>query len=211
MKTTIDPEWMAEQWATESPSPRSEPVRLPNDAEQWRSRRHVNLLKILVPVDFTTSTVKALEYAKALAAQFGGTVCLLHVIERASFMSGIDDMPLWKSGKEVLREAQAGLEMLARRYVGGSVPVDLQVVSGNPGLEIPRAARETRSALVVLTTQGLHGWRHLFRRSTTQRVMRNVSCPVLLLHCAKPAELEWELDAETPEKRSNPEALRAVA
>ena len=180
-------------------------------AEPWRSWRYVDLKKILVPVDFTTATLKALQYARPLAVRFRSTVCLLHVVERDSSMSGEETVLLWKSDPETTREAQVEMESLARRYLGPSTPVEIQVAHGWPPLEILRAAPPADSGLIILTTHGLHGWRHLFRGSTAQAMLRDSPCPVLLLQCPKPAELAWETDADALDERNDNETLRPAA
>lgn len=177
-----------------------EPVCRADRVEQWRSRRRVNWRKILVPVDFTTSTWDALEYARALSLSFGSVVCLLHVLERAGVMSGTEAVPLWKSEQDAASEARSGLEQLAQQYLGASVPAELWVVSGSAGPEILRVARETACGLVILTTRGLGGWKHFFRRSAAKKVARDSPCPVLLLHCAKPLALEMEPENKAVEQ-----------
>lgn len=162
--------------------------------EQWRSRRHVNLQKILVPVDFTTSTLKALEYARALAASFESAICLLHVVEPTSLMAGVEDVPLWRSQEQIAAEIKTQMRQLAERCLPASVPVEIQVDSGMVGLSIVRAAVNLKSDLAIVTTRELHGLRRLLSRNAAEWVMRDAPCPVLLLHCAKPVALDLEDD-----------------
>ena len=44
----------------------------------------IALKKILVPTDFGEAADRALNYAKALARNFGGSIDVLHVVEDAS-------------------------------------------------------------------------------------------------------------------------------
>jgi nucleotide-binding universal stress UspA family protein len=170
-------------------------------AEQWRNRRHMNLRKVLVPVDFTTSTVKALQYSRALASLFGNTVRLLHVVEFDRLMTGAD-VRLWKSYNEILNDAHTDLNRLAQRYLGTSVSVETQVVTGRARLEILGAVRKTDIGLVILTTHGLQVWRHVLRRSIAQCALRGALCPVLLLHCPKPMDLKLGPDSDEREQLS---------
>jgi nucleotide-binding universal stress UspA family protein len=180
----------------------------PDSPEQWRNRRQLKLQNILVPVDFTTSSVKAIEFARGLAAPFGSTVCLLHVVEKVCFMAGVEDVPLWKSEQEVSSESRVWIAELAEQHLGPAVPVDIQIVSGHAASEIIGAARANHSGLIILTTHGLHRWRHLLRGSTAQKVMRDAPCPALLLQCPKPAGLEREADVSAPATCSSNDALR---
>ena len=211
LKTICDSLKGSQLGTTERAVAWGDPARQAGDPEQWRNRRRVNLQQVLVPVDFTTSSLKALEYARALSTSFGSALCLLHVVESPSFMAGVDDVPLWKSEQEVSSEARAWLEELAQRQLGPAVSVDIQIVSGHAASEIISVARASRSGLIVLTTHGLQGWRHLFRGSTAHSVLCTAPCPVLLLHCPEPAELEREPDGDVPEQRSSNEAPHTAA
>lgn len=52
---------------------------------------------------------------------------------------------------------------------------------GHPEDEILKAAEEGQADLIVMSTQGHHGFLDAIRGSTTERVVRNARCPVLVL------------------------------
>src|SRR6266487_3914141 len=54
----------------------------------------VQFKKVLVPIDFSEPSLKALQYAVAFAGQFGASICLVHVVEPASFLNDVRNVPL---------------------------------------------------------------------------------------------------------------------
>ena len=112
-------------------------------------------------------------------------------------MAGVENVPLWKWHETIAAEVRARMQQLAERWLPPSVPVEIQVDNGMVALGIIRAVETLGSDLVILTTRGMHGLRHLLSRNTAEWVMRDAPCPVLLLHCANPVTL----DPEHPEER----------
>jgi nucleotide-binding universal stress UspA family protein len=50
---------------------------------------------------------------------------------------------------------------------------------GTPFAEITDAARTLKADLIILTTHGYTGLKHVFMGSTAERVVRHAPCPVL--------------------------------
>lgn len=55
------------------------------------------------------------------------------------------------------------------------------VCMGKPFQEILSIARHMRTDLIVLTTHGHTGWKHVFLGSTAERLVRQSPCPVLVI------------------------------
>jgi nucleotide-binding universal stress UspA family protein len=67
-----------------------------------------------------------------------------------------------------------------RRTLTG-LTVKANVRSGTPYYEIVRAAEETNTDLIVLSTHGRTGLAHVFIGSNAERVVRHAPCPVLVV------------------------------
>jgi nucleotide-binding universal stress UspA family protein len=139
------------------------------------------LNKILVPVDFSDFSAKALDYALAFADQFGARLVLLHVVEPAvypeSYMlvaTALDDL-----SRDLLRGAQQKLGELSQARIGDRVPSESLVRLGRPYSEIAAAASELDVDLIILATHGYTGLKHVLLGSTAERVVRHAPCPVL--------------------------------
>ena len=96
----------------------------------------VQVKKVLVPIDFSESSLKALKYAVAFAAQFGASICLVHVVEPASFLNDLRNVPLAVSDGEVANMLHHKLVMLARKQIDPMTPVHPLVCIGKPFDEI---------------------------------------------------------------------------
>jgi nucleotide-binding universal stress UspA family protein len=85
------------------------------------------------------------------------------------------------------------MEKFASLALGGDPEIlrqlDYVVAVGKPATEILRVARERAAGLIVMSTHGLTGVRKLFFGSTTERVLRETPCPVLLTSGPTPAHL----------------------
>ncbi len=138
--------------------------------------------RILVPVDFSDCSSKALRYAVAMARPAGARLRLVYVMPANYFIGsefGPVDFPVpegeWRD--QSLRE----LESLARREVGGGVGFEVEVLQGQPAQEIAAAAREWQASLIVISTHGRTGLRHVLVGSVAENVVRYAPCPVLVV------------------------------
>ena len=82
------------------------------------------LKKILVPIDFSQPSLKALQYAVPFAEKFGATISLVHVIEKASFLNDVDNVVLARADEEQIREARKRLATLAQKEIQELIPID---------------------------------------------------------------------------------------
>ncbi len=135
---------------------------------------------ILCPIDFSDASAGALRYGAAAATHFGARLIVMTVedpllTEALDLGSGI----MWTSDHSKRELAQFTAKTFgAGAPVGASV--EYQVAVGKPASEILRVAREQSSDLIVVSTHGLTGMRKLFFGSTTERVLRETTTPVLV-------------------------------
>jgi nucleotide-binding universal stress UspA family protein len=133
------------------------------------------LKKILVPVDFSECSTKALQYAIPLAKQFDAELTLLHVVQP---YPAVPEM--YPVSAESGRDADKELEVL-QRTTCDAVASQTCLRVGTPHLEIVRAAKELGADLIVISTHGHTGLAHVFLGSTAERVVRHAGCPVLVV------------------------------
>jgi len=147
------------------------------------SRRLLRLQQILVPIDFSSHSVKALRYASAFAQQFEARLMLLHVNEPMVFPSELGYAPLATEAlDQSLREdAQTRLQSLAHECRAEGLEVETAVVPGRPFHEIVEAAAEREVDLIIIATHGFTGFTHVLMGSTAERVVRHAKCPVLVV------------------------------
>ncbi len=139
-----------------------------------------NLKKVLVPVDFSEISGKALPWAAYLAAQFDAELILLYVVDRSTISYLLGGELMSHAVMPFLKQAEADLEHMARTLSDSSaVKVSTAVLEGTPYDEICRAAGSCGADLIVLTTHGYSGLKHAWMGSTAERVVRQADCAVL--------------------------------
>jgi nucleotide-binding universal stress UspA family protein len=135
------------------------------------------LQEILVPVDFTDCTEKALFYAVPFARQFGATLTLLHVVEQAYVPASEFGMVVQvDTSAEALRE----LEKIRTR-VAQQARCRIMMRQGGAEYEILNAAKELDCDLIILGTHGRTGLDRMLMGSTSERVVRRAGCPIFVV------------------------------
>lgn len=131
--------------------------------------RPILFRKILCPIDYSPSSLKALEYALALGRQADGRVTVLHALESAEPEGLLEPSVLeWQRLKAQLSgESQQWCE------------IDMVVASNRASEEIVRRASGSDADLIVMGAQGSRGVQLMLYGSTTHHVVRAASCPVL--------------------------------
>ncbi|MBI5388647.1 MAG: universal stress protein [Verrucomicrobia bacterium] len=137
------------------------------------------LKRILVPVDFSDCSKKALQYAVPFARQFNASLVLLNVVQ-VSYPAG-EFGPVEPPLPDTVMEdtSRKELETLAATEIAGLAPVTTLVRVGRPADEIVLAASDVQADLLIISTHGHTGLKHVLLGSTTEHVVRRAPCPVL--------------------------------
>jgi nucleotide-binding universal stress UspA family protein/mono/diheme cytochrome c family protein len=139
-----------------------------------------DIKRILVPLDFSTNSTLALDYAYGLAEKFGAALHLVHVCEVPSMMTGsMDAYAIAYTGwsQQMGEEAERELEKIRARLTG--VPVSTEVLFGNPSRAIVTCAGVNAVDMIVMGTHGHGAMMHLVMGNVAERVVRTAECPVL--------------------------------
>ena len=152
---------------------------------------HLDLQRILVPVDFTPASLHSLRYAARMAEKFGGSISLLHVVNCGVF-NKVNRAALIESHRELIEEAEQQLEEVAAPELG-DLPHTKVVRVGRPGVEILETAEAENSDLIVMAMHEYTGVRKMLHRDTCREVESEADCPVLVLHCDEAGEIEPKL------------------
>ncbi len=143
-------------------------------------QRPCKIDRILVPVDFSHSSIKAFEYAFALAKQFGAELHLAHVCDY-DYVPTLEAVALVIPQPEATRRARRRLRDLGAKQ-GTELPADhLHVVIGRAYHEICRLAQRIEADLIVISTRGHTGLKHVLLGSTAERVVQHAGLPVMIV------------------------------
>jgi len=135
--------------------------------------------RILVPVDLSEKSLRAIDMAYELAAQTGAEVVLLHVIQTIEHVAFEELKPFYD---RLETSAQKALQEFSQRFVANKLRVDQAIVYGERTREIVSFTIQNRIDLIVMASHRIdpdrpgHDW-----SSISYAVTMLSPCPVLLL------------------------------
>jgi nucleotide-binding universal stress UspA family protein len=136
---------------------------------------------IVVGVDGSAPSVRALRWAAEEAVTRGSSLEVIHVWERPQAYAPlgvgsypVDPGPAEEEGEKVLYRALAEARTLAP-----GVPLRSRLEEGAAGTVLIDAARD--ADLLVVGSRGLGGVRRLFLGSVSQQVAHHARCPVVII------------------------------
>jgi nucleotide-binding universal stress UspA family protein len=145
--------------------------------------KRVNIERILCPIDFSEFSRDALDHAVALASWYRASLTVMHVIE-------IRPVPIDESGAAVGsfaplldREKVADdVRDFARQAIGTSdIRTDVFVTFGTAARAIQVHSEQMRADLVIVATQGRSGFQRFLIGSVTERLLRAIAVPLLIV------------------------------
>ncbi|MDB6155275.1 MAG: Stress protein UspA-like protein [Chthoniobacteraceae bacterium] len=139
----------------------------------------LNLKNILVPIDFSETSRKALQYAVPFAKQFGSRITLLHVVDFTMYPQELGYIQF--DLVEMLEAQKKNLAELAERSIASELLSQNIVRYGIAWNTVIEVARETQADLIITTTHGYTGFKHVLLGSTAERIVRHAPCPVLVV------------------------------
>jgi len=134
--------------------------------------------RILVPVDFSEHSQKALRYALAFAKQFDAEVTLVHIVEQMVYPGDWMYPPLAVTDFATEKREQV-IARLRTLDAGSGVKTKHVVRLGRAWQEVIEIARETKTDLIILATHGYTGIKHVLLGSVAEKIVRHAPCPVL--------------------------------
>lgn len=146
---------------------------------------------ILVPVDFSSNSTRALDYAHTLARRFGASLHVIHVCEVPALTTGSMDayaIAYSNWSQQLGDEAERELVKLVPKLEG--VAVTTEVLFGNPARAIVSAAHIRKVDLIVMGTHGHGPLMHALMGNVAERVVRTATCPVLTVREQREAVAE---------------------
>jgi len=154
--------------------------------------------KILVPVDFSKASINAVEVAYDIAKRAGASITILHVIED----SGTDSYSISGQGHpsnveetrfmvELIKKSRKQLEKMVEEPRFKDVNIDGELRIGNPFHGMRTIITEHKVDLVVMGTRGHTKLEEMVIGSNTERVVRQMRCPVLSVH-NKPSKVDFK-------------------
>lgn len=136
---------------------------------------------LLVAIDFSAPSIKALATALELAVRLGARLTVVHTVlkvaEGVSLQGGPGyDVNLYE---RQCREAQTRIEQLLRDKNTEGVDVNIVIESGRPQNQINYIADKYSADMLILGTHGRKGMDKLVLGSVAEAVLRESHLPFL--------------------------------
>ena len=137
--------------------------------------------KILVPIDFSDSSRKALDLAAVFAERFSAHLLLLHVVAKPISSRGyyLPELNLEDLENQVEQGARERMDEFCSANLAPEQHYEWVVVNGRPADQIVSQARRREADLIVMGTHGRSGFDHALIGSTAEKVVRTSRVPVL--------------------------------
>lgn len=135
---------------------------------------------IVVPTDYSEGSLAALPWARRMAEQLQAEIHVVYVVEEPHIYATLDMGPVpIPSMDELAQSADKRMAHFSEAHLKDISRLKTQVIVGHPAEEIVNYAKLHNGALIIMTTHGYSGMKHMLLGSTTEAVLRHASCPVL--------------------------------
>lgn len=138
--------------------------------------------RILIPVDFSKRSARAIEHGVNVAKHFNAETIFLHAVAGApyetAFASSLPGGLLWTPGPELEASLRQRLDQLVEEVAPGQ-PGERLVVNGGAGHTITETVGRLGVDLIVMPTSGAGRFRRFLLGSATATVLNDTDCPVL--------------------------------
>ena len=136
--------------------------------------------RILVPLDFSDSSLRAVELAQGLAKRFGAELHLFHS-QPVNFAVSSPYAPALPVHyfEDLTRAAAQQLHEWRSKHCDPDLVIVEHLGELPPAHAILELADELSIDLIVLGTRGLTGVKHVLLGSVAERVVQRAHCPVM--------------------------------
>ncbi len=137
--------------------------------------------KIMCAIDFSEFSRQVLVYGRSLAKRFEAKLVLCHVVSNMVLVSSAGQAYIASSRieRERREDALAGLNAMADEL---GFETEVLVVAGHPADTLSETAAEMDVDLVIAATHGGSGIRRFLVGSVTDRLVKTLACPLMVLH-----------------------------
>ena len=138
---------------------------------------------ILVPIDFSGCSREGLRYAIGFANEFGARIILMHATYLGYIYSteatALYDIPALQ--KAARKNAERHMRELVRTVNFGDVKFETVFTEGSPVLDICAYAKNHDVDVIITSTHGLTGFKHVLIGSIAEHAVRHAPCSVLVV------------------------------
>ncbi len=140
------------------------------------------MARILIAVDGSAPSVRALEFGASLAAKLGAGIVLLHTLAPVTLPLGsVDPLELSRLQSSLEASGRSLLAALADKASSYGVPVETELASGEPALIIHERSEAPDLQMVVMGSRGQGAVARLLLGSVAAQVVHASTKPVVVV------------------------------
>ena len=136
---------------------------------------------IVFPTDFSDVSVSALPWAIKMAGTANAKIHCVYVVEEPQVYTTLDmgAVAIPTTG-ELVESAEKRMQAFAAQHLKNTPHGHAsKILVGHASTEIVKYAESVKADMIVMTTHGYRGVKHVLLGSTTEAVLRHAACPVL--------------------------------
>ena len=137
--------------------------------------------KILVPVDGSDISYRALDSALFLSERLGSKITAIHVIEKVPTVY----IQSQKILDEILvthkNESQKILDECSSIATKKGIAIDTTLLEGNPASTILEFSQMDKYEVIIIGSRGMGHFKALILGSVSSKILHHSVCPVLLI------------------------------
>jgi nucleotide-binding universal stress UspA family protein len=141
--------------------------------------------KILVPVDGSETSWRALQEAKELATAFKGELYVVNVIQpynnSAMLIVPLDQATISQGNAELAKIGGSVLQTAKNKLKDFTGKKDFDLEVGHPSERILAICKEKQCTAIVIGSRGLSGIAEFFLGSVSSKVSQYADVPVLIV------------------------------
>ena len=141
----------------------------------------IPLKNIICTTDFSEGSRLTVPFGVRLAKEFAARLYICYVVDLPAVFSYGEAIRDPRDEKLLMREGEEEMERVMSGY---DVDWEPLVTAGHVSTEIERLATEKNADLVVTATHGRSGLKRFVLGSVAERLMRRLSCPLLVVRSA---------------------------
>ncbi len=140
----------------------------------------MNIHKILVPIDGSTHSQNALDYALDMARTHNASLLLLHVHRPVPITLGEPNFQhVLNHSAETSRQIMAPVEETTSK---AQIEYTTRIIGGTPSKTIAEVAEVEQCDLIIMGSRGKSDLEGIVLGSVTHQVLHLAHCPVLVMH-----------------------------
>jgi nucleotide-binding universal stress UspA family protein len=150
--------------------------------------RDYEFQKILVPIDGSEHSLKALDYALEFASRYVADLHVLSVFslteETFHLIQRVTPRTFSESYRQDVKEKKEQIVTEAVKHAQSLRPhltITQSIVQGRPADQIVKVAKELNIDLIIMGSRGIGGIKSMLLGSVADRVADHASCPVMIV------------------------------